>query len=191
MSRRFLDDVRAEIHAIIKTNGNAEITGPLLNGLMIDMIDSTIQDESVIASNIPSGPIPTTTTFTPLTTGIYDESSGGDGVFLKPDFINGEIISGATAGFSYTVRGLVSINDTQINRLVNFVILKNGVPAGFISQNVGRGNSKPISLSVEHYSLSTPSDTVYQIGVETPDGANTVDILSIGMSLTIQATNNP
>jgi hypothetical protein len=189
--RRFLDDVRQDINDIIKTNGNAEITAPLLNGLMIDMVDSTIQDESVIASNIPSGPIPTTTTFTPLTTGIYDESSGGDGNFLKPDPINGEVVSGPIAGFSYTVRGLVSISDTQNNRLINFVILKDGVPAGFISQNVGRGNGKPTSLSIEHYSLSTPSNTVYQIGVETPDGANTVDILSIGLSLTIQATNNP
>ena len=191
MSRIFLDDLRNSINTEIIFNDAGEITADVLRPLLIDTIDSTIQDECVLASNVPSLGIVTGAAWVALTTGIYDITVGGDAEFLLPDEAAGHISTSAVAGFTYVVRGSISFTDMQNNRHINFAILADGVPVGFIAHDTGRGNGKPESASFEHVSLSAPANTVYQIGVQTDDGANTVDVLTIGLSVVIQPTNNP
>ena len=191
MPRIFLDDLRNSINALIVPNDAGEITADVLRPLLIDAIDSTIQDEGAIASNTPSPGIVTGAAWFPLSTGIYDLTVGGDDDFITLDPVNGSIKATPINGFSYSIRGNVSFTDMQNNRQINFVILADGSPVGFVSRDTGRGNGKPVSVTFTHLSLSTPSDTVYQIGVQTDDGANTVDILDIGLSVIVQPTNNP
>ena len=191
MTRRFLDEIRAEINAQIVTNAAGDITAALLNPLMIDTIDSCIQDECAIASNTTSLAVPTTATWASLGTGVYDIVTGGDGDFLSPDEVIGDISSSDTAGFTYLVEGKVSIEGINQNTSIEFSILADGVPVGFIASVTGGHGERPLSTSFSHLSLSTPAGTHYTIGVNTPNGAETIDIGSVGLSLTIQPTNNP
>ena len=189
MSRRFLDDVRADLTALLVTGGAT--TAPELNALLIDTIDSSIQDESVIASNAPSLAVATAIAFAPLTTGIYDVEVGGDASFLIPDIVNGNITTSSTAGFTYELEGKVSFNDLGANIAIDFCILKNGVQEGFIAELTGGGGTRSRTASFSHITLSAGASDVFQIGVQTPVAVNTIDINSIALSCTIQPTNNP
>ena len=189
MTRRFLDDIRNDVTTILVTNG--ETTAAEMRGMMLDMLDSTIQDEAVIASNVPSLAVPTAITFIPLTTGIYDAEVGGDADFITVDIINGTIKSSTTAGFTYELEGKVSFQDLGVNTPINFAILRNGIQQGFIAEMTGGGNNRPRTASFSHVVLSAESDAIFTIGVQTPNGVQNIDINSIAMSCTIQPTNNP
>ena len=189
MTRKFLDDLKATATATLETDG--ETTALELLAIQMDGWDSTINDECAIASNTPFPGFVTSPAWQPLGAGIYDQSIGGDIDFLKLNVAAGEIGTSSIPGFSYAVRGSISFTDMQNNRHINFVILADGVPVGFVARDTGRGNGKPVSASFEHLSLSTPANTIYQIGVQTDDGANTVDILDVGLAVTIKPTNNP
>ena len=135
--------------------------------------------------------IPTATTWAALTAGIYDVEQGGDGSFLTTDFAAGTITSSATAGFTYNANGLVTIDDLATNIVIEFSILRNGVPFGYIGSLTGGGSGRPRSIGFDHTVISAGASDVFTIGVQTPAGANTVDIISIGLGLTIKTTNNP
>jgi hypothetical protein len=188
MSRRFLDNVRNDLTALLVTGG--ETPAPALAALLIDTLDSTIQDEAVLSTTTPTPAVPTATTWQNIDPTIYDNTTGGDAVFLKTDIANGRIVTATQAGFSYSVRGLVSFTDLQTNRQIEFSILANGVQVGFIASQIGAGNGRPKSLSFEHVILSAASDTVYTIGLQTADGVNSVEVLSAGLAVVIQPTNN-
>ncbi len=189
MTRRFLDDVRGDLTAQLAT-GN-QTPAPALNLLLLDVIDSTIQDEAVIASNTASPAVPTAIAWAPLTTGIYDVETGGDAEFLKIDLINGSVTTATTGGFTYKIDGNISFDDVASNTPIEFSVLADGVQVGFIAALNGGGSSRPRTASFSHVALSAGADTVFTIGVQTPNGVNTIDIASIALSVTIQPTNNP
>lgn len=188
MTRRFLDDIRGDLTAQLVTGGDT--TAPALNALLLDMIDSVIQDESIIASNTTSLAVPTAIAWQPLTTGIYDIEVGGDGNFLKPDVINGFIETISVLGFTYEVEAKINFADLGSNTEIDFSILNNGVPVGFVASLTGGGGSRPRSASFSHIDLSTVANSQFTIGVQTIGGVNTIDIISVGLTLTIQPTNN-
>lgn len=203
MTRRFLDDIRADkltvaaaFTDLLVTAGDT--TAPALNGILQtnlaldqDMLDSVTQDESAIASNAPSLGVATTAAFTPLTTGIYDIAVGGDDDFLTVDAAAGTITTSPIAGFTYTCEGRVTFQDIGSSVPIEFSILADGVQAGFIGGLTGGGNTRPRTVAFSHIKLATPANTVYTIGVRTPNGNQDIDITSIAMSCFIQATNNP
>jgi hypothetical protein len=159
--------------------------------LHLDTIDSCIQDEAAIVSSTPSTGIATTTTWQPLTTGIYDGTVGGDASFLIMDAVNGTVTTSATAGFTYSFAGKLSLTGIDQNTPIEFAILADGVAVGFIASVTGGHNSRPLSVDVGFITLSTPASTVYTIGVQTPDGVQTIAISDIALGVTINPTNNP
>jgi hypothetical protein len=189
MTRRFLDNIRTELDALLVTGGAT--TALELKPLLIDMIDSTVQDESAIASNTPSLAIPTAVAFTPLTAGIYDLSVGGDATFLKLDVAGGTVTTASTAGFTYEFEGKISFTDIGSNQAIDFSILADGVQVGFIAAMTGGGGSRARTAAFSHIQLSAGANAVYTIGVSTPAGVSTIDILSVGLTAMITPTNNP
>jgi hypothetical protein len=187
MTRRFLDDVRADIHAIIKTNGNAEITGPLLNGLMIDMIDSTINDECALIQTTDEAYV-TSITFEPIDN--YDSSVGGDGDFLTPDILLGTIKSSPTSGWTYDVEGQISFI-AQNNADYEFTMLRNGAPSGFLASITGTGNNDLQTLSVNTTILSNVADNFVSLGFRSITGGNSITITNVVLKAVIKPTNNP
>ena len=89
--RKFLDTVRSDLTALLVTAGLTPAQS--LNALLIDLIDSSIDDEALISSNVASLAVPTATTWAALTANIYDVEQGGDGSFLTTDFAAGTITS--------------------------------------------------------------------------------------------------
>ena len=189
MSRRFLDDIRNDLTGLLVTAG--QTTAPELNALLIDMIDSTIQDEAAISSNTLSSGIATTTSFVSLTSDIYDSTIGEDAVFLKTSFTNGTITTTSTPGFTYEIAAKASIDGIDQNTSIEFTIMADGVAVGFVGATTGGHGSRPLSVDVTYIDVSVPADTVYTLGVRTADGAETINILSIVLGATIKPTNNP
>lgn len=188
MTRRFLDDVRTDLIAQL-TTGN-ETPAPTLNGLLLDMIDSTIQDEAVIYGITPVDNHPTTTTFVPINVG-YDVTVGGDAEFLKMNDASGEAQGATVAGYTYSIKGQITVIASNGQRY-EFVILRNGVDQlGVVRGLTGDGNNDPVGVDLSGFTISALSDAVYTIGVRSPDGANDIDIQAIGLSATILPTNNP
>lgn len=189
MARRFLDNIRADMALLYVPGGGIAAVNE--GALMLDMLDSVIQDEAVIASNAASLAVPTTTSYLPLTTDIYDVGVGGDDDFITLDVINGTVTTSSTPGFTYELEGKVSFADLGSNVKINFSVLVNGVQAGFVAELTGGGGTNPRTASFSHVVLSALADAVFTIGVQTPDVADTIDINSIALSCTIQPTNNP
>ena len=187
MTRRFLDDVRGDIVTQLQTAANT--TGPELSALLIDTIDSTVQDEANIASTVSTVGLVTTTAFVPML--VFGEDNGGDGVFLTPDFLNGTITVSPTAGFTYTFSCNVSIENLQNSVPCEFVVMENGSPVGLSFALTGDGNNDPVTIAIRHLVNAAPANAVYSIGVRTPSGANTLDVLAIEMIAVIHPTNNP
>lgn len=188
MTRRFLDDVRDDLNTLLVTGG--ETKADEIRPLLIDMIDSTIQDECAIASVVQTDNIATSPAWLKLNTTIFGIDIGGDGVFLKPDFSAGEITTSTTAGFSYDVGAAISF-EGQANTRFDFQLLKDGVPVGAIDIQTGQGNNDPITALPRAYIPSADSDAVFSVGVRSPDGANTVDVISAILYINILPTNNP
>lgn len=186
--RRFLDDVRDDINNMIVSGGGLLATE--LAPLMIDMIDSTIQDESALSSVTETLAQPIGTGWTPVAAAVFDTSVGGDAEFLKVSLPTGSIETASTAGFTYRATGLLSFQDIGSNVSIEFSILKNGQQAGFIAAMTGGGNNRARSASFQHVDLSAGEDDLYTIGVRCPDGVQDIDIISIGLGLSILPTNN-
>lgn len=187
MTRRFLDDVRGDVTALLVTGGNT--TAPQLSGLLIDTIDSSIQDECSIASTAPTANLATTAAFVPLS--VYGEEHGGDGSFLTPSFTNGVVTTSPTAGFTYSISCIVTIEDLQNGIPCEFVVMQNGVPEGLAFALTGDGSNDPVTITIRHLINAAPANAVYSIGIRTPNGANSLDVVAIEMIAIIHPTNNP
>ena len=187
MSRLFLDDVRSDI--VTQLQPAANTTGPELSALLINLIDSSIQDECGITGDVLT-PFATTVAWQSIAVG-FTTDIGGDGDFLKPNFATGEIITSVTAGFTYEIELFASFEDLANGQRVDFSVLENGVPVGFLSANQGEGNDDPVTATAKQIEISASSNAVYTIGIRTPQGANNLDILSLALVVTIQPTNNP
>jgi hypothetical protein len=191
MARRFLDSIRADIASQLADNVTGNITAPVMQNLLLDMIDSTIQDEAAIASNAISLAVPTAIDWTSLAVGVYDITVGGDATFLKLDAVNGTVTTSATAGFTYEFEGKISFSDIGSNTPIDFSILADGVQVGFIAAMTGGGGTRARTSAFSHISLSATPNAVYTIGVRTPNSINALDILSVGITAIITPTNNP
>ena len=188
MTRRFLDDVRADLNAQLVAGGKT--TADELRPLLIDMIDSTIQAECAIFSTQQTDNVQTTTAWTKINTTVFGASIGGDGVFLKPDFASSEIVTNTVAGYSYVLGASISF-EGQSNTRFDFILLKDGAPVGIIDIQTGEGNSDPITANPRAYILSADSNAAFSVGVRSPDGANDIDIISAVLYINILPTNSP
>jgi len=189
MSRRFLDDVRADINAAIIPNGAGLITADVLRPILIDSIDSSIDDEAIIGSSLDViGLAINDTTWTVIP---CDDSVGGDAQFLNVDLANNQIVTSPTAGYTYASSALVNLVGAN-NKRFEIAVLEDGTPSGAIGEITARGNNKPVNVTAFGLELSTPSSTSYTIGIRSiDDPADTLDIHDRALSVTIKPTNNP
>lgn len=188
MTRKFLDTVRSELTAQLATSNLT--TAPQLDVVLQDLIDSTIQDESAIIGETPVLGFVTAAGFTEIDNA-FTVDVGGDGSFLIPNALSGQIQTSAIAGYSYSIKAQISIADMTNNTPVEFSLMSNGVETGFVATLNGQGNGRPMTASFSGLKLSGLANEVWSIGVSTPNGANTIDILNASLSVTILPTNNP
>lgn len=189
MSRIFLDTLKVNLSALLVTDG--AVTAPQLLSQLIDVVDSTIRDEAVISASAPVLAVPTAVTWAPLTTGIYDTVKGGDAEFLKVDAINGTVTGATVAGYSYLLEAKVSFTDLSANTPIEFSILADGLQVGFVSAMTGGGGTRARSAAFTLFDNQASSDVVYTVGIQTPNGINTLDIIGVGMLVSVLPTNNP
>jgi hypothetical protein len=194
MTRRFLDDVRADLTALLVTAGAT--TALELQPLLIDTIDSSVDDECVVGSTIPAVGIPILVTWTPIVLdgvggAVYDTAVGGDATFLKVSIPLGKVTLSTVPGFTYEVEGYINFSDLGSNVAIDFSILVDGVPVGFLASLTGGGSARARSATMKALILSTGADAVIELGVRTPDGAQAIDTSSLGILVTIKPTNNP
>jgi hypothetical protein len=188
MTRRFLDDLRSDLSNQL-TTGNATKATELLP-LLIDTIDSTIQDECSIFSTSATNNFDTIEDTWVKLDGVFDEQNGGDGVFLKPDLAESEIVSNTIAGYSYEVNAVVSFEGTQ-NARFDFIILANDVPMGIIGIETGEGNNDPVTSNPRAFIQSAVSNMSFSVAVRNSSSSNDIDIISATLYVNILPTNNP
>lgn len=188
MTRRFLDDVRADINAAIIPNINGDITADVLRPLLIDTIDSTIDDEGGLLITASQLAYTVTDNWVPL---LFDSAVGGDGDFITPDPVSESITTSATPGFTYKIDGALSILGGN-NEVFQLAIGVAGLPVGYIGEITTRGNGRPGGVAASHLSLSTSSSSVFQLMMRCSSSASTnIDISSGYLLATIKPTNNP
>ncbi len=202
--RRFIDDIRSDIAAnqvlisnTIYNNNTKDISGsdiqaPLLaiGDLMVDMCDSTIQDEGNIYGNTEVEDVSLNGDWLSLDAGFFTSGDGDDGEFLNVDVANGTITSTSTAGYSYLVLASVTMQAGG-QELVEFAIGLDGAPVGFIRQIEGDGTNDGVSGYLRYFSRTTPANGVWTIMARAEDGSATIDIPRIELDVVILPTNNP
>ena len=191
MTRRFLDDVRADIDAVIVPNGAGAITAALMNPIMHDMIDSTIDDEGGIFGVTPVTGIPVTAAFSELLT-LFTTELGGDGTFIIPAAALGQVTSSAVAGFTYNALVQLSVECAN-NSQFDFTVMQDGIAIGVGESVTGRGtgNGRPVAVNIETLILSAPADAVYTVGVKSPDGNSNINVIKASLFIVVKPTNNP
>lgn len=187
--RKFLDTVRADLTAQLVTAG--ETTAPQLNDLLIDLIDSSIEDEGGIFSLTPTNGLAVDLAYTEITSA-FTANIGGDGVFIQPDFTIGAVQTSPTAGFSYQILVQLSVEIAKNDRF-DFTVMQDGVPIGVGASVTGNGvgTNRPVGVSVTSLVLSSPANAVYTVAVKSPDGASTMNVLKASLFTVIKPTNNP
>lgn len=187
--RKFLDNVRAAIVAQLVTAG--ETTAPQLNDILIDLIDSSIEDEGGITSTTPVNGVDVDLTYTEITS-VFTANVGGDGAFIKPDFTVGAVQTSPTAGFSYHVLVQLSVEIAKNDRF-DFTVVQDGVAIGVGTSVTGNGvgNDRPVGVNMNVLVLSAPANAVYTVAVKSPDGASTMNVLKASLFTVIKPTNNP
>lgn len=194
MTRRFLDDIKADYDALLVSNTSGDI-GPLADkALRFDTMDSVKDDEAAIYSSSPvAGPIPTTVAFSSLTTGLYDTAVGDDSLgqgFLNTDETNGVIVGKNIAGFHYDIEG--AVNFTPNNGVTyDFSLGVNGVEGFRIASVTGQPGGDPFSISLKRISISTPASASFSLMCRTPDGTDSLDIIEAVLVAIVKPTNNP
>ena len=190
MTRRFLDDIKADIATLMEDNTTGDFLLAQDRQLRIDMIDSTINDECVLLASTPVASIPTTVGWTILGTGVYDTATGGDATFLKANLVAGTIVSNTTPGFTYSAEGFVSFEGAN-NAAYEFAIGRNGTPSLLVTKTTGSGPGDPSNAYFQALDLSALADTSFSIMCRTPDGVNTMDLAQCYFVLTVKPTSNP
>jgi hypothetical protein len=186
--RRFTDDIAVDINALLISAGAT--TALELSPLLIDTLDSTVVDECIILSTAAALAQPTAIAWTPVAGAVYNDSVGGDGSFLLPDTALGTITTTATLGFTYKAVGFITFTDLAVSKVIEFSVMKNGGPVGFVSSLTGGGNGRPRTATFAALDLSNSPSDVYTFGIQTPAGIEAIDILSIALELVIQPTRN-
>ncbi len=189
MTRRFLDDIVIDINTLLADNIAGDISAADLRGPLLDMMDSLKQDEAELVSTGSTDGLATTVAFANLDT-VYGAQVGGDGLFLKPTFAQGTIITNTLPGFGYSITGQINIagsNNVQILLAVGV----NGLPVGFVSTLESTSLGEFETVSVRHFLRTAAADDVITLMLATPDGTSSVNISDAQMAVVIQPTNNP
>lgn len=193
MSRRFLDDIKADITSMMADNASGDFTLAMDRAIRNDTIDSTVEDEAAIYTAVPvPGPIATTVAFSSLTTGLYDTAIGDDSAaegFLNTDEVNGTITGSATPGFTYDLRALLSF--TPANGVTcDISIGVDGVEGFHIGSTTGQPGGDPATVSVDRIIKSASASSVFTIMVRTPAGVSSLTIVSAALIAIIKPTHN-
>lgn len=192
MARRFLDSIRDDINLLWADNTSGQITAQALRNIVLDIVDSTIQDESAISGNTEVSGISVPTTFLALNNGIFTDEFGGDGQFLFPVAATGIITTSATAGYTYELKAAVSI-EGQANNEWEFVILANGTPLEYRPNIATFGPGRTVSVYLDSYinGAGAPPSTTIQLGVRSVSGTQNLTVTGATLSVIIFPTNNP
>jgi len=187
MTRRFLDNIRADIATQLADNPTGDITAAIMQNLLLDMIDSTIQDEGAITGGSVLD-IALTNAWQLLD--IFDTNVGGDGDFITPSAGTGVIVTSDNAGFSYQINAQLSFV-TDNNRDYEFSILQDGVEIGFLSSQTGTGAGDTQSIYLSTFVKSAPADAQYSIGARNNGTTGDLDVIASSITVIIVPTNNP
>ena len=188
MARKFLDDIRTQIAAIINDNVVGDISPADVRLCLNDMIDSLVSDEVAMTSP-PTTIINTTTTPTEFPA-VVDQVIGTVPGFLVGNVTTARFECAATAGFSYTFRIFVEAEGAQ-NETLNFAITRGGVVVGETFEITTRGPGRATAASAAWYELSAPSLAQFGIAFWSPQPAQPFTITNCFMICSIIPTNNP
>ena len=190
MARKFLDDIRAAIDSQMPDNTVGAITPAIMRATLKDVIDSTIQDEAALLGNVTTS-VTATPTWTPVPAAFWTSVIGGDATFLKMSQGAGTITGATVAGWSYTLQGVANL-EAQNNADIEFAIGRGGAQFGQPITVTGRGAGRPIYARCFCIDISAQANSVYQLLVRSPTGANeTISIINGALIGTINPTNNP
>ena len=188
MSRKFLDDVRAEVAALINDNIVGDITPADVRVCLNDMIDSLVSDEVAMTSP-PSTVLNTTVTPTEFPA-VFDAVINSVPGFLIGNVVTGRFELSATPGFSYTFRLFVEAEGQQNDELT-FNITRNGVIIGETFEIVTRGPGRATAASAAWFELSAPASATFGVVFSSPNGPGTFTVTNCFMIAVIIPTNNP
>jgi hypothetical protein len=103
---------------------------------------------------------------------------------------SGGVVLNTTPGWSYAIRAVLSFEATQ-NEVLEFAILRDGVPSFFRPDISGVGNQRPVSVQLIDNILASASDELIQVGCRAIDGNATMDVQDAALEVVILPTNNP
>ena len=192
MTRRFLDDIRADINAQVPDNNVGLVTPAIVRGLMQDMTDSLSEDVAFIyraAGTLLAYP---RTTAPALMTALFDTqylAANMDGT--TPDPGAGTITLGNVAGRQY--RGVFNISFEGANAAeVNAGIFVGGALSPLWGAGVTiPGIGKQVTISMPWYINKSIANQVIGPALWLPGGNGTIDVLALQFSCSILPTNNP
>jgi hypothetical protein len=187
MARRFLDDIRADIATLLPDNTSGLITPAIVRSILTDIVDSEYSDEGGMTGGEVLG---VTVTGTPTPLSIFNTEIGALPGFITPNSGAGTITCSSTAGFTYSVYGVITF-EADNNEPITLNITTDGIPRSVFSTGTGRGPGRPITLLVEGLVLSTPPNAVMQLTLNSDGSTEQIDILSSAFFVTIDPTNNP
>lgn len=185
MTRRFLDEVKNDLSALLVTAG--DVKAPDLLATQIDLIDSLNTDQAAIYGD-NSQSLTTTDSF--ISIAGYNNLSGGDPDFLKLDTVAGTITTATIAGFSYSFLANISYR-CENNADYEFSLMENGVATGFVGTITGSGNNDLQSIAIGGTKLSASTNSVWSISFRSLDGGDDVELLQYSLRADIIPTNNP
>jgi len=198
MARKFLDEVRTDITTKLADNTTGDISALDVREVLRDLLDSSISDEAAFTNALtpPVVSMALDATWKPLTdanvTGgvAFDMVVGGDAEFLRMLPSDSGIRGSAVAGYSYNVKGSISI-DAATNTSIQVAMGMNGEPGVLVQTIIGTNGVRFTGAYLERYILSAPADALFQLLVRAPDGPTTASISSRGFGAIILPTNNP
>ena len=149
MTRKFLDDLRAEIDTLFADNTSGLISPADVRQIARDTVDSTVADDATIYRNSASGSADLGTQITPTPiASIADTQSvdaNMDGCTADP--VAGTFTSGTVAGREYYLVMQVSVVLT-LNAQFRLGVTIDGILSDFQSVVNGQGAGKPVSGSL-------------------------------------------
>jgi hypothetical protein len=192
MSRRFLDDIRADIASQMPDNSVGLITPAIVRGLMRDVVDSTVEDIAFIYRT--GGPLVgyARTAAPALMPNLFDSNylaANMDSVTTQQ--AAGTITLGTVAGRQY--KGTLNITFEAANGTEVQTGLFIG---GTLSPLWGAAASVPaasrqVTITMPWYINKSIADQVIGPALWLPNGAGSIDVTAVQFSCSIMPTNNP
>jgi len=192
VSRKFLDDIRAEITSQMPDNSVGLVTPAIVRGIMRDIVDSTVEDVAFIYRT--GGPATgyARTATAALLPNLFDAdylASNMDGTTTQ--ITAGTITLGTVAGRQY--KGTFNItfegaNGTEVQAGL-FI-------GGVLSPLWGAAASVPaasrqVTITMPWYINKSVASQVIGPALWLPNGAGTIDVTAVQFSCSIMPTNNP